>query len=93
MIRFCPNCHTERSLGEMFCEGSIAGNPCSWDLSSETIHQSGWRPQLVVTQEALAHTTTEDVPAPTVALCENGHQMDAGDLMCHECGGLGHYAA
>jgi primosomal replication protein N'' len=87
MIRFCPNCHTERSLGEIFCEGSVAGHPCSWDLSGETIHPAGWRPQPVVTQETLAHATTEDVPTPTVALCENGHQMDAGDLMCHECGG------
>ncbi len=86
MIRFCPNCHTERPLGEMFCEGSIADQPCNWDLSSETIHPVGWRPQLVITQATLAPVVSEAAQVLAGSLCENGHTMDAGDLMCHECG-------
>ncbi|MGE8498516.1 MAG: AAA domain-containing protein [Pseudomonas sp.] len=84
MIRFCPNCHTERSLGELFCEGLVADQPCSWDLSGETIHPEGWRPQAVVTQASLA--VNEAVQAPAALRCENGHAMEEGDLMCHDCG-------
>ena len=86
MIRFCPNCNTERSLQEMFCEGSIFEMACGWDLAGEPIHPEGLRPQAITTQETIARVS----PAPdnaTVLLCENGHSMDLGDLMCHECGG------
>lgn len=84
MIRFCPNCQSERSLSEIFCEGSVQGQPCGWDLSGETVHPAGWRPQPVVTQEAIAQpSSTAPASAP---VCANGHPMDAGDLMCLECG-------
>lgn len=86
MIRFCPNCHTERQLGEMFCEGQVADGPCGWDLSSEAIQPEGWRPQPVVTQATLAQIASEAALVLSAPACENGHAMDAGDLMCHVCG-------
>lgn len=81
MIRFCPNCQSERSLSEIFCEGSIQGQPCGWDLSAEAIHPAGWRPQPVLTQEAIAPPASEP-PAASAPLCANGHPLQPGDLMC-----------
>ncbi|MVV47531.1 DUF4011 domain-containing protein [Pseudomonas sp. PB120] len=86
MIRFCPNCKTERSLHEMFCEGSIRDQPCGWDLAGEPIHPDGWRPQAIVTQESIVDVSPAQDNVPAL-VCENGHQMDDGDLMCLECGG------
>ncbi|QJI29218.1 DUF4011 domain-containing protein [Pseudomonas sp. ADAK18] len=77
MIRFCPNCQTERSLAELFCEGSVHEQPCGWDLSSVAIQQAGWRPQTVVTVEVAEQQTALQ--------CSNGHPMEAGDLMCMVC--------
>ena len=79
MMRFCPNCQTERSLHEIFCEGVINGDVCGWDLSSVTISETGWRPQNVI-------TVNDVLPGNPVARCVNGHIMDAGDLICMECG-------
>ncbi|MBW6169996.1 hypothetical protein KZ865_15445, partial [Pseudomonas aeruginosa] len=83
MIRFCPNCQSERSLSEIFCEGSIQGQPCGWDLSAEAIHPAGWRPQPVLTQEAIAPPASEP-PTASAPLCANGHPLQPGDLMCLE---------
>lgn len=80
MMRFCPKCKTERSLQEFYCEGLLDNAPCQWDLSSESIHESGWRPQEIKT--ALQPISVLD----TKFLCTNGHQMAAGDLMCLICG-------
>jgi primosomal replication protein N'' len=83
MIRFCPNCETERALAEFFCAGHVLDQPCGWDLSNEPIHPEGWRPQPVV---ALA--TLEPIsPVSASSLCVNGHTMEAGDLMCLVCDG------
>ncbi|WP_416769050.1 AAA domain-containing protein [Pseudomonas sp. RHF3.3-3] len=86
MIRFCPNCQSERSLAEIFCEGILGDHACGWDLSGEAIHPDGWRPQAVVTVDELAQVADEVAAAPLTALCENGHPLEAGDLMCLECG-------
>ncbi|WP_207949535.1 AAA domain-containing protein [Luteimonas aestuarii] len=84
-MRFCPNCETERPLHELFCEGTVQGRACDWDLAGELIHAPGWRPQPVVTREAVQadSTPTIDADAPR---CGNGHPMQPGDLMCLECG-------
>jgi len=84
MIRFCPNCHTERALAEMFCEGHVDAHACGWDLAGEPIHPDGWRPQSVVTQAAVQASTVGAVAAEVV--CDNGHPMTPGDLMCLHCG-------
>lgn len=78
MIRFCPNCRTERAPSETFCEGEVDGAPCDWPLSSQPLRREGWRP------EQASPTTSV---APTVRLCVNGHPVDTGDMMCAECGG------
>lgn len=78
MIRFCPNCQTERSLGEIFCEGSVNGATCGWDLSREAFHAPGWRPAEVITMQTSAVQSTP--------VCTSGHVLDAGDLMCLTCG-------
>ncbi|MBC3380388.1 DUF4011 domain-containing protein [Serratia fonticola] len=84
MMRFCPNCHTERGLTEIFCEGHIDHHPCDWDLSSEPIHANGWRPIAVVSAEEIVQEAAETIAA--TAHCQNGHPMEAGDLICMVCG-------
>jgi len=79
MIRFCPNCATERSLLEMFCEGRINDQQCDWSLAELPIRQTGWRPAVVVPVET-------SMPRATGPLCTNGHAMAPGDLMCAQCG-------
>ena len=76
MIRFCPNCETERELSEVLCEGEIGGQSCNWDLTSVAIHEAGWRPSAApVTANASASQQ-----------CMNGHPVAVGDLMCTVCG-------
>ncbi len=48
LVRFCPNCQTERALTEMFCEGTIGVNRCDWNLLDVSIRPSGWRPTQVI---------------------------------------------
>jgi primosomal replication protein N'' len=81
MIRFCPNCKTERPLFELFCEGTYSGERCNWTLSDEPIRQEGWRPEAIVT--AADHASTQ--PSRS-AVCANGHSMDESDFMCLDCG-------
>lgn len=76
MIRFCPNCATERELGESFCEGEVEGGVCDWPLSSLPIRPPGWRPPVASTPE----------PAQLLFACANGHPAEAGDLICSVCG-------
>lgn len=78
MIRFCPNCRTERSPSETFCEGEVDGSPCDWPLSSQPLRPEGWRPE----QPASAAPA-----APSAPVCLNGHPVGPGDIMCPECGG------
>ncbi|HRD95343.1 MAG TPA: AAA domain-containing protein [Rubrivivax sp.] len=78
MIRFCPNCKTERPLTELFCEGDVNDQRCQWPLSDEPFRPEGWRPPALVT----AH----DVQQPHQVVCTNGHQMGPGDLLCSACG-------
>lgn len=89
MMRFCPNCKTERSVQEFYCEGTVDAAQCNWDLSSLPIREDGWRPQDVVTAEVARHLNeaAEPVPvSPPRLACTNGHPMSDGDLMCLECG-------
>lgn len=82
MIRFCPNCQTERALQEIFCEGTLLDRPCGWDLSGEAIRESGWRPHNAATVAVI-----EVIPSLPPAYCQSGHAIDAGDLICMICGG------
>jgi len=77
LIRFCPNCETERDLGELFCEGETERGPCGWDLTSVPIHPPGWRP----TQAPATRADQVALPA-----CANGHPVGPGDLLCTTCG-------
>jgi len=85
MMRFCPNCQTERALHEIFCEGTVQDRACGWDLAGESIHEAGWRPQPVVTRHALAEQESPDDIGAGTLRCANGHAMQSGDLMCLEC--------
>ncbi|WP_237717358.1 protein kinase domain-containing protein [Cupriavidus basilensis] len=98
MMRFCPNCQTERSLAEIFCEGLFARTPCGWDLSGEAIHAPGWRPAPAAAAAPIADMAPETVAA--TVHCVNGHTMAADDLICLQCGadpvdahGTGHIQA
>ncbi|SEB68573.1 Superfamily I DNA and/or RNA helicase [Pseudomonas saponiphila] len=86
MIRFCPNCQTERSLAEIFCEGQVDHRVCGWELSAEAIHPEGWRPQPVITAEALEPQPEVAAHGSSTLACSNGHAMADGDLMCLVCG-------
>jgi hypothetical protein len=79
MMRFCPNCRTERPVEEWFCEGVVDTAPCQWELSALPIREVGDRPQEIVTQD-------ERLLLSAGLLCTNGHQINAGDLMCLTCG-------
>lgn len=76
MMRFCPNCETERPIDEVFCDGELEGDPCQWDLTRERMRPAGWRPNVepVVAADAV------------VILCPQGHPAHPGDLMCATCG-------
>lgn len=74
MIRFCPNCETERPLSEIFCEGIRQGATCNWDLTSAPIRSAGSRPE------------TAEVPVPTERTCPQGHPVEEGDVICFTCG-------
>ncbi len=89
MMRFCPNCRTERSVDEWFCAGTVDGATCSWDLSGLPIRANGWRPQEVVTRDTASQSrepVASEARMRTSITCVNGHPMDAGDLLCLECG-------
>lgn len=80
MIRFCPNCQTERPVDEILCEGLHDGQPCGWDLSGLPLRLEGWRPPAPVTTPVPAATSPDGLQ------CENGHLAAPGDLICAECG-------
>ena len=76
MIRLCPNCNTERPLTELFCEGTIDGHNCGWDLSAVDITAPGAR----------GNKPTEVRTPPGNPSCRNGHPNFPGDLICGICG-------
>lgn len=80
LVRYCPSCHTERAVPEVFCEGVVDGHQCNWPLLEIQITPRGWRPADVIPAEA--------PPGPTAAaaVCTNGHQLEPGDFICSECG-------
>ena len=76
MMRYCPNCETERPVNELFCEGEFGEAICSWPLSSLPIRPNGWRSET-------PSTTANPALGP---VCVNGHSVESGDLMCPVCG-------
>ena len=76
MIRFCPNCETERGLHEILCQGKIGESDCGWNLTSLPSRQPGWRPEPPVAVQ----------PQNTTPRCPNGHPFSVGDLLCAVCG-------
>lgn len=75
MIRLCPSCNTERPVTEFFCEGTVEGHNCGWDLSSVDVTTQGTSPAPV-----------PGAPAPANPTCPNGHPNTPGDLICSICG-------
>jgi primosomal replication protein N'' len=75
MIRLCPSCNTERPVTEFFCEGTVEGHNCGWDLSSVDVTTQGTSPAPV-----------PGTPAPANPACRNGHPNSPGDLICSICG-------
>lgn len=76
MIRLCPNCNTERPVTEIFCEGTLNGQNCGWDLSAVDITSPG----------APGPRPNSPEVAPSQPTCRNGHQGSPGDLICSVCG-------
>jgi hypothetical protein len=76
MIRLCPNCQTERPLTEFYCEGTLQGKTCGWDLSGVEISEPGTtRPPVAITPLS-EHRTL---------VCPDGHPVGQGDLICPIC--------
>ncbi|WP_447753274.1 AAA domain-containing protein [Sphingopyxis fribergensis] len=78
MIRFCPNCETERPADESFCEGRVGDLPCGWGLTGLPLRPEGWRPAIPAPPEPAG--------APVARHCGNGHPAAPGDLLCDICG-------
>lgn len=85
MIRFCPNCRSERDLSELFCAGTVEGQACHWDLSQEPVRPVGWRPKAEPASVEGVLPVHEEAPA-AVSTCPNGHPVEPGDLFCLVCG-------
>lgn len=82
MIRFCPNCQTERPLSEFYCQGTLEnGATCNWDLTTVGVRDPGSMTSAVPAQ---ASGITPATAGPQV--CPNGHHIDEGDLICMTCG-------
>jgi primosomal replication protein N'' len=75
VIRYCPNCESERPSHETFCNGIVDGQICNWMLSGEPLRPEGWRPP-----------TGGGGTATTALRCANGHSAGPGDLICSVCG-------
>jgi primosomal replication protein N'' len=82
LVRFCPNCKTERPVGEFQCEAVLkSGIDCGWPLIEEPLRPAGAStPQAVATGTG-AHLAPEQ-------LCENGHSLEDGDQLCVLCGAV-----
>lgn len=81
LVRYCPSCHTERSLHEISCEGEVSGHQCNWPLLEVQITPAGWRPAEVVPAESAPTATSSNG-----AICANGHPLEVGDFLCSVCG-------
>jgi primosomal replication protein N'' len=77
LIRFCPNCETERGLHEILCQGKIDEADCGWNLTTLPQRPSGWRPTA---------TPAVNQNQAAVQQCRNGHPLGVGDLLCAVCG-------
>ncbi|WP_296268505.1 AAA domain-containing protein [Pseudomonas sp. UBA6562] len=90
MMRFCPNCHTERGLDELFCAGTVHGQPCAWDLSAEPIHADGWRPTEAAPSEAQAadigHPIESAAPADPSATAPANGAGGSAPALAPQCG-------
>jgi primosomal replication protein N'' len=76
MMRFCPNCETERPVDELFCSEVVNRKICDWPLSGQPIRPNGWRPE----------STVQRQPESLPTNCPNGHTVEPGDFMCAVCG-------
>src|SRR5712671_7272624 len=63
-------------LTEIFCEGTVDGHNCGWDLSTVDITRVG-------TPAPTPQPTPTTAARPT---CRNGHENSPGDLVCSVCG-------
>src|SRR5688572_18900254 len=73
-VRICPQCRTERSVTESFCETVIDSKLCSWPLSDEPTRRQG---QVDEPSES---------PPRVGGVCRNGHSVEIGDQICVVCG-------
>lgn len=82
MIRFCPNCKTERPLSEFYCQSVLEdGATCNWDLTTVSVREAG-KGDATGTEYA----SPVRAQAPALRTCPNGHPVDEGDLICMACG-------
>lgn len=78
MIRFCPNCQTERPLTEFSCTGTLDGADCGWDLTTVGLSAPGASDRFA--------GATPSTPPSAPSTCRQGHPVSEGDLICLDCG-------
>ncbi len=76
--RLCPKCKTRRSVSEPVCQTLVNDSLCAWDLLEIEIQEDPLEGEV-----APLHPT---VAVNAVLACPNRHPIDAGDLICPECG-------
>ncbi len=74
--RLCPKCKTRRNVSEPVCQMLIEQVICAWDLSEIEIQEGTEE-----TQQRLP-----PVLERPVYRCQNGHEIQEGDLICADCG-------
>ena len=73
-VRRCPACGSERPAVEMYCEGTVDGDACGWDLTAAPLIAPGQQ------------STSEPTAGAEALRCTNGHPLEQGDLICGACG-------
>ncbi len=89
LVRHCPQCNTDRSPTETFCENELDGNSCGWPLSSESLvlQTIGDQQDSKATEEKdpTLESNLEEEQCTDSIFCSNGHEMVEGDILCLEC--------
>ncbi len=77
--RLCPKCRTRRGVKEAVCHTVVDGLLCGWDLLEIEIQDDAYAP------EPPSRRDSSNVGREMHG-CPNGHLVEAGDLICPECG-------
>jgi primosomal replication protein N'' len=86
LVRYCPNCDTERPAHELFCSGMMDGRRCGYALADlDVVPRGASQPRPTAGPEV--PPGPEPIrPASDGPRCPNGHPVEPGDQLCLICG-------